>query len=87
MNAYTLHRELDLLPANRMSNPAARPLTPHSSTEGLVGRLLARFAEFTHRRSVIGELNELSDRELADIGLTRTDVHHVFDAGFARGRA
>ncbi len=87
MNAYTPHRELDLLPANRMSNPGARQLTPRRSTEGWVGGLVARFAQFMHRRSVIGELNELSDRELADIGLTRAEVRHVFDRGFARGRA
>ncbi len=87
MNAYTPYRELDLLPANRMSNPTARVMPTHRPTKGGFGALLARFADIMHRRSVIGELNDLSDRELADIGLNRAEVRHVFDRDFARARA
>jgi len=87
MNAYTPHRELDLLPANRMSNPTARAVPARRPSKGVLGSLLARFADIMHRRSVIGELNDLSDRELADIGLTRAEVRHVFDRDFARARA
>lgn len=48
--------------------------------------LLARIAEFWRRRAVLDELATLSDRELADIGLHRSDLGHVFDADFARAR-
>lgn len=84
MNAYTSPRELDLLPANRMSNPVARRPAPRRSIGDLAIGLFARLAEAMHRRSIISELSDLSDRELADIGLTRAEVRHVFDRSFAR---
>jgi uncharacterized protein YjiS (DUF1127 family) len=34
--------------------------------------------ELPRRRAVIGELSRLTDRELADIGLTRTGLRQVF---------
>jgi len=84
MNAYTSHHELDLLPATRMSNPAARHATPRRPIADRVGNLFAQIATAMHRRSVVNELSDLSDRELADIGLTRAEVRHVFDRNFAR---
>ena len=45
-----------------------------------------RFAAYRERRAVINELCELSDRELEDIGLSRADLHRVFDPDFARSR-
>lgn len=41
---------------------------------------------FPQRRAVFEQLNALSDRELADIGLTRGDLVHVFDEDFVRAR-
>lgn len=42
------------------------------------------------RQATLSEMGMMSDRDLADIGLTRTDVPRVFDADFvadhARGR-
>jgi uncharacterized protein YjiS (DUF1127 family) len=50
-------------------------------------RSAARFiATFPQRRAVFAQLNALSDRELADIGLTRGDLKHVFDEDFMRAR-
>lgn len=44
-------------------------------------RLVANtVAEWPRRRAVYDQLHSLSDRELADIGLTRGDIAHVFDA-------
>ncbi|GIX10958.1 DUF1127 domain-containing protein [Elioraea sp.] len=43
-------------------------------------------ATFPQRRAVFEQLNALSDRELADIGLTRGDLVHVFDEDFVRAR-
>jgi uncharacterized protein YjiS (DUF1127 family) len=40
------------------------------------------FAELPARRAAMIELEGLSDRELADIGLNRADVPHVYDADF-----
>jgi uncharacterized protein YjiS (DUF1127 family) len=48
-----------------------------------VGNVWRAIVEFPRRRAVQDELSHLTDRELADIGLSRGDVPHVFDAGFA----
>jgi uncharacterized protein YjiS (DUF1127 family) len=42
---------------------------------------------YPERRAVFEHLNALSDRELADIGLTRGDLARVFDTDFAKARA
>ena len=49
---------------------------------GLVSTLLA----MPRRRAVLDELSSLSDRELADIGLSRAELSHVFDPRFAEMR-
>jgi uncharacterized protein YjiS (DUF1127 family) len=45
---------------------------------------------WTDRQATLSEMGMMSDRELADIGLSRADVPRVFDADFAadhtRGR-
>jgi uncharacterized protein YjiS (DUF1127 family) len=55
--------------------------------------LFARIAGFARwvaalpqRQAVLAELNALSDHELADIGLSRSDLPMVFDADFAAQR-
>jgi uncharacterized protein YjiS (DUF1127 family) len=47
----------------------------------------ARVAQMFNRRAVISELSMLSDHELADIGLTRSDIPYVFDRNFVATRA
>ena len=78
MNAYLASSELALLPANRVSYPAARK-PPTAS-------LFSRIAGFWHRQSVLHEMAKLSDHELHDVGLSRADIDHVFDEGFTRQR-
>jgi uncharacterized protein YjiS (DUF1127 family) len=39
---------------------------------------------FPSRQAVKAELSLLSDRELADIGLTRRDISNLYRAGIAR---
>ena len=38
------------------------------------------------RRTVLNELSALSDHELADIGLVRSDIPRVFDRSFVASR-
>ncbi len=48
-------------------------------------RGVARFiATYPQRRALFDQLNAMSDRELADIGLTRADLARVFDEDFGR---
>ncbi len=51
-----------------------------------IGNVLRSIATFPRRRAVRDELYNLSDRELADIGLSRADISHVFDAEFTARR-
>jgi uncharacterized protein YjiS (DUF1127 family) len=51
-----------------------------------IGRFLATLGttllEFPERRATFERLRSLSDRELADIGLSRSDLARVFDPDF-----
>lgn len=57
---------------------------------GWFSRLLAKIAEWQRRRAVMQEMAMMTDRELSDIGLSRSDLARVFDPTFAanhtRGR-
>jgi uncharacterized protein YjiS (DUF1127 family) len=61
-----------------------------SAGRGLSARLsglVARFAEWQQRRQVMEEMALMSDRELSDIGLSRSDLPRVFDHSFAADHA
>lgn len=68
----------------RISRPA------RGRSFGAVGRFFARIAadvrEYGRRQRVVSELSRLSDRELADVGLTRADIGQVFTPEFAERR-
>ncbi|HWA80766.1 MAG TPA: DUF1127 domain-containing protein [Acetobacteraceae bacterium] len=57
---------------------------------GGVGRLFAAIGagirEHLRRQRVMSELSRLSDRELADIGITRNDIGQIFTPEFAAQR-
>jgi uncharacterized protein YjiS (DUF1127 family) len=64
-----------------------------TSDAGIIDRIgallagLTRFiADLPRRRGVLDELHMLSEHELNDIGLTRGDIGHVFDADFIAQR-
>ena len=65
--------------------PFVKPQDRGTST--WLARLLARFAEWQHRRAVIAEMATMTDHELADIGLSRADLGRVFDPAFAADHA
>ncbi len=50
-------------------------------------RQLHRVSEWQHRRAVMQEIAMMSDRELSDIGLSRSDIAHIFDPTFASNHA
>jgi len=62
------------------ANPAPRSLFQR------IGSLVSALLAMPRRRAVLDELASLSDRELADIGLNRAELSHVFDPRFAAAR-
>lgn len=60
------------------------------SSTSPIARLQAAVAwvvDMPRRRAVIDELAALSDHELADIGLIRSDLKRVFDPAFSGRRS
>ena len=59
-----------------------------ASRSGVLTRLLrglaAWVAVWREHRAVLDQLSAMSDRDLADIGLTRALIHSAFDPAFAR---
>ena len=53
----------------------------------LLARAAAPLAGWSARRKATAELNALSDRDLADMGLTRGDIAYVASGAAARARA
>jgi uncharacterized protein YjiS (DUF1127 family) len=62
------------------ANPAPRSLLQR------FGAVISGLTAFSRRRAVLQELSSLSDRELADIGLSRAELSQVFDPRFAESR-
>ena len=54
---------------------------------GWFSHLVAKIVEWQHRRAVMQEMAMMSDRELSDIGLSRSDLARVFDPTFAANHA
>jgi uncharacterized protein YjiS (DUF1127 family) len=63
---------------------SAKPLDRRISV--WVARLVSMFREWRHRRAVMQEMSLMTDRELSDIGLSRSDLARVFDPAFAAAR-
>jgi len=54
---------------------------------GWITRGVLAITEWYRRQTVLGEMEMMTDRELADIGLSRADVARVFDPAFVADRA
>jgi uncharacterized protein YjiS (DUF1127 family) len=87
MSTRIAKEELAILMPNRLAHyfepdETVGPSEPHRSLWAKVSTALAWLMEMPRRRAVLDELNALSDHELADIGLVRSDLVRVFDADF-----
>lgn len=51
-----------------------------------ITKIVQKFKEYSRYRKAISELSRLSDRELADLGLSRCDIYNVANstAGYVR---
>lgn len=54
---------------------------PSARHEGLVTKVRAFFSAWNEQRVTRSALNRLTERELADIGLTRADIERVVRFG------
>jgi uncharacterized protein YjiS (DUF1127 family) len=63
--------------------PAEQVVQPTRAGRSLGQRLGGAIAALRGRQAVFNELHSLSERELSDIGITRSDIHRVFDPAFA----
>ena len=91
MNVRVAKEEMALMMPTTLSRFA--PAGEHDGQAARTGTLFARIGAFARylmelpsRRAVIDELSTLTDRELADIGLTRDSLSDVFSPDFASAR-
>jgi uncharacterized protein YjiS (DUF1127 family) len=87
MNARVAKEEIALLmPSTLASYAGADFAAPEQAPANTLLRAVRWFLDLPRRRAVIAELSALSDYELADVGLTRSDLSQVFDPAFAAQR-
>jgi uncharacterized protein YjiS (DUF1127 family) len=91
MNARVAKEEIALMMPTSLSHYADEPrVTESEASNGIFAAVMNGvrwLADLPRRRAVLAELNELSDHELADIGLNRSELGRVFDPEFAAQRA
>ncbi|HEY1936113.1 MAG TPA: DUF1127 domain-containing protein [Acetobacteraceae bacterium] len=66
---------------SHLEDPVLPPLFETEKPHG-VRRWLAGFRAWRENRAALAEMDMMSDRELADIGLTRSDLPRVFNDNF-----
>jgi len=85
MSAHFANNDMSFATPAEFSTQSPAVFAPQG--EGMLARSLqasvAWFGAALKRRAVINELAMLSDHELTDIGLSRAEIPHVFDRGFA----
>ena len=71
-----------------VDEPPARVLEiPTLGIGKFLHRMVSAVADWRRRQAVIREMEMLTDRDLADIGLMRSDLPRVFDPDFAADHA
>lgn len=86
MNARVPQSDLTFVVPTAFS-PTNAPAYAPRPRNGLVARLAAvlqMVADAPRRRAALNELSALSDHELSDIGLSRSDLPRVFDPKFVQ---
>jgi len=89
MNMRVAKEEMALLMPSSLSHYADEPRFAATAKNGFVAKIVAALrylAALPERHAVMHELNDMSDRELADIGLQRAELGRVFDANFVAAR-
>lgn len=88
MTAHFTREQTVFLPSDdHMSRRVGAAVRPGESWfDRAVRGGMARLRGTFHRRAVLRELNALSDRELADIGLARGELDRVFESDFVPAR-
>ena len=93
MNAYSAKQDMAMLPPAALSHyfkdEALYMPAPEPAASGLFARIAGFFrnlADLPRHHAVLFELGSLSDHELSDIGLVRTDLSRVFDREFTASR-
>ena len=89
MNAPLAKDQLALLMSDSLTyrpTDAVRP-TLWQSVKGSLSAAVQSLRDMPRRQAVLNELSTLTDRELADIGLHRSELGRVFDPRFAQARA
>ena len=61
------------------STTSATHRNAHKHFFGRMAGLVSSFAARMHQRSELAQLAEMTDSQLADIGLTRNDVRHALN--------
>ena len=74
----TLYHYFHDEPEYRVATPAPKP--------GVFARIASAVSDWSRRRAEANELAGLSDEQLADIGLSRSELPLVFDPEFAARR-
>jgi uncharacterized protein YjiS (DUF1127 family) len=73
---------------NEYDEPVAAVVkTPEHGIGHWLKSAVAVFVAWRRRQAVLQEMAMMTDRELADIGLSRSDLGRVFDPAFATDRA
>ena len=71
--------------SSAVEGAGARPSIWQTLRQAVSG-FAATLRAIPQRRAVLNELSTLTDRELADIGLHRSELGRVFDPRFAQAR-
>jgi len=66
----------------RWEEPAVQPAAQPVRHRGFASRALAAYRTWRANARAFTDLNNMSDRELFDIGLSRGDIDRVFDNRF-----
>lgn len=93
MSAQVSKESIALMMPNRLGHYfrdepqfMTRPEVPRIDIFGALWALVMWVVEMPRRRAVLDELNALSEHELTDIGLSRSEVTRVFDPSFSEER-